>query len=132
MFHNFDWVFLSEIRFCTQPLPPFKLQALIFQTPSSIVVQPSAEDLRSGSTELVCTISDEGSYVWQWKRDNAIITMENISQYRITIGDGSRTTKLTINYLDFSDAADYECIATTTQDMDLMNSTVYLVEFSGT
>ncbi len=110
VFHDFDWVFLSEIRFCTQPQPPFQLQALIFQTPSSIVVQ----------------------YVWQWKRDNAIITMENISHYRITIGDGSRTTKLTINNLDFSDAANYECIATTTQDVDLMNSTVYLVEFSGT
>ena len=131
-FHDFDWVFLSEIRFCTQPQPPFQLKALIFQTPLSIVVQPSADDLRRGSTELVCTISDEGSYVWQWKRDNAIIMMENISQYRITIGDGSRTTKLRINNLDFSDAANYECIATTTQDMDLRNSTVYLVEFPGT
>ena len=130
--HDFDWVFLSEIRFCTQPLPPFQLQALIFQTPSSIVVQPSADDLRRGSTELVCTISDEGLYIWQWKRDKAIISMENISQYRITIGDGSRTTKLRINNLDFSDAADYECIATTTQDVDLRNSTVYLVEFPGT
>ena len=57
--------------------------------------------------------------------------MENISQYRITIGDGSRTTKLTINNLDFSDADNYECIATT-HDVDLMNSTMYLVEFPGT
>ena len=80
----------------------------------------------------MCTISDEGLYIWQWKRDKAIISMENITQYRITIGDGSRTTKLRINNLDFSDAANYECIATTTHDVDLMNSTVYLVEFSGT
>ncbi len=129
--HDFDWVFLSEIRFCTQPQPPFQIKAAIFQTPSSIVVQPSAEDLRSGSTELVCTISSEGSYVWQWKRDNAIIMMENKGDYRITIGDGSRTIKLTINNLDFSDADNYECIATT-HDVDLMNSTVYLVEFPGT
>ena len=131
-FHDFDWVFLSEIRFCTQPQPPFQLQAVILQTPSLIVVQPSADDLRRGSTELVCTVSSEGLYVWQWKRDNAIIMMENISQYRITIGDGSRTTKLRINNLDFSDAANYGCIATTTHDVDLMNSTVYLVEFPGT
>ena len=78
----------------------------------------------------MCTVSSEGLYVWQWKRNNAII--ENSKDYRITIGDGSRTTKLTINNLDFSDAADYECIATTTHDVDLMNSTVYLVEFPGT
>ncbi len=131
VFHDFDWVFLSEIRFCTQCQHPFQLQALIFQTPSSIVVQPSADDLRRGSTELVCTISSEGSYVWQWRRDNATIMMENNGDYRITIGDGSRTTKLTINNLDFSDADNYECIATT-HDVDLMNSTVYLVEFPGT
>ena len=132
VFHDFDWVFLSELRFCTQPQPPFQLQALIFQTPSSIVVQPSADDLRKGLTELVCTIPGEGSYVWQWKRDNSIMILENNGDYRITIGDGSRTTKLTINNLDFSDAVNYECIATTTQDVGLRNSTVYLVEFPGT
>ena len=132
VFHDFDWVFLSEIQFCTRSQHPFQLQALIFQTPSSIVVQPSADDLRRGSTELVCTISSEGLYVWQWKTDNAIIMMENNGDYRITIGDGSRTTKLTINNLDFRDADKYECIATTTHDVDLRNSTVYLVEFPGT
>ncbi len=79
----------------------------------------------------MCTISSEGSYVWQWKRGNAIIMMENKGDYRITIGDGSRTTKLKINNLDFSDADNYECIATT-HDVDLVNSTVYLVEFPGT
>ena len=129
--HDFDWVFLSEIRFCTKLQPPFQLQAVILQTPSLIIVQPSADDLRRGSTELVCTVSSEGSYIWQWERGNAII-IENKCDYTITIGDGSRTTKLTINNLDFSDAANYECIATTTQDVDLMNSTVYLVEFPGT
>ena len=129
--HDFDWIFLSKIRVCTKPQPPFQqLKAVILQTLSSIVLQPSADDQKRGSTELVCTILGEGSYTWQWKRDNNMI--ENSEDYKITIGDGSRKTKLTINNLDFSDAANYECIATTTQDMDLMKSTVYLVEFSGT
>ena len=130
--HDFDWVFLSEIRFCTQPQPPLLINTVILQTPSSIVVQPSADDLRKGLTELVCTVSSEGSYTWQWKRDNSIMILENNGDYRITIEDGSRTTKLIINNLDFSDAANYECIATTTHDVDLINSTVYLVEFPGT
>ena len=130
VFHDFDWIFLSEIRFCTQPQPPLLINTVILQTPSSIVVQPSADDLRKGLTELVCTIPGEGSYVWQWKRDNSIMILENNGDYRITIEDGSRTTKLIINNLDFSDADNYECIAT--HDVDLMNSTVYLVEFPGT
>ncbi len=123
MFHNFDWVFLSEVRFCTQPLPPLQQQ-----TPSSIIVQPSADDLRRGSIELVCTISGEGLYVWQWRKYNA--TIENNGDYTITIGDGNRTTKLTINCLDFSDSAEYECLATTTTQN--VNSIAYLVEFPGT
>ncbi len=129
-FHDFDWVFLSEVRFCTQLQPPVQLLAVILQTPSSIIVQPSADDLRRGSTELVCTVASEGSYTWQWERDSN--TTKNNENYRITTGDGSRTTKLTINKLDFSDAANYECIAITTQHVDLMNSTAYLVEFPGT
>ncbi len=129
-FHDFDWVFLSEVRFCTQLQPPVQLQAVILQTPSSIIVQPSADDLRRGSTELVCTVASEGSYTWQWERDSN--TTKNNENYRITIGDGSRTTKLTINKLDFSDAANYECIATITQNVHLMNSTACFVEFPGT
>ena len=130
VFYDFDWFFLSEVRFCTDLQSPFQLRAVILQTPSSIIVQPSADDLKRGSTELMCTILGEGLYVWQWKRDKSIIIITD--NYTITIGDGSRTTKLTINNLDFSDAFNYECIATTTQDVDLMNSTVYLVEFPGT
>ena len=86
------------------------------------------DDLRRGSIQLVCTVASEGSYTWQWERDNAVIVNED---YTITIGDGSRTTKLTINNLNFSHAANYECIATTTQNVDLMNSmnsTAYLVK----
>ena len=131
--HDFDWVFLSEIRFCTQPQPPFQLiKAVILQTPSHIIVQPSADDLRRGSTELMCTISSGGLYTWQWKSDKNTIEIEKKGHYTVTIGDGSRTTKLRINKLDFSNAANYECIATTTHDVDLKNSTTYLVEFPGT
>ncbi len=79
----------------------------------------------------MCTVSGEGSYVWQWKRYNA--TIENKGDYTITVGDGSRTTKLTISYLDLSDAAEYECRATTLKlNVVLKNSTAYLVEFPGT
>ncbi len=129
MLHDFDWIFLSEVRFCTD-LQPNLQPEVTFQIPPSNNIQPSAEDLRRGSTELVCTISSEGLYTWQWKRDNNMI--ENKGDYRITIGDGSRTTELTINKLGFSDAAEYECTGMTRRDADVMNSIVYVLEFPGT
>ena len=88
----------------------------MFQPPSSTIVQPSADDLRGGSTELVCTVSSQGSYTWQWEKDNSMIGNWD-PNYDIIIGDGSRTTKLVIsNPMDFSDAGRYRCTATT---MDL-------------
>ena len=47
--------------------------------------------------------------------------------YDITIGDGSRTTKLMISNLDFSDAGRYECTATT-MDFSLMTHTGSLTQ----
>ena len=113
-FYEFDWFFLSEVRVCTE-LQPNILLNVMFQPPSSTIVQPSADDLRGGSTELVCTVSSQGLYTWVWKKDNLMIGNGN-PNYDITIGDGSRTTKLVISNLDFSDAGQYRCTATT---MDL-------------
>ena len=54
-FHDFDWFFLSEVRFCTDPQPLMAFNVM-FQPPPSTIVQPSADNLRGGSTELVCTV----------------------------------------------------------------------------
>ena len=118
-FHDFDWFFLSEVRFCTE-LHPNPMFSVVFQLPPSTIVQPSAGDLRGGSTELVCTVSSQGLYTWLWKKDNSVIGNGD-PNYDITIGDGSRTTKLVISNLDFSDAGRYRCTATT---MDLSASPV--------
>ena len=124
-FHDFDWFFLSEVRFCTE-LKPFIAFDVMFQTPSTII-QPSADDLRGGTTELVCTVSSQGSYTWQWKKDNSVIGNGD-PNYDITIGDGSRTTKLMISNLDFSDAGRYECITTT---MNVTATLSHKIHFPG-
>ena len=129
-FHDFDWFFLSEVRFCTELQSHIELNVK-FQTPSTII-QPSADDLRGGSTELVCTVSSQGSYTWQWKKDNSVIGNGD-PNYAITVGDGSRTTKLMISNLDFSDAGQYECTATT-MDFALVTHTGSLsqeIQFPG-
>ena len=110
-FHNFDWVFVSEVRFCTDPQPTFQPKVIFHSPkPDNVIVHPSADDLSRGSKELRCTISSEGMYTWQWKRNGSVITSDG--DYKITTGDGSRTTKLTINNLNFSDTGEYKCTAT--------------------
>ncbi len=126
-FHDFDWLLVNEVQFCTDVQPSFS-PVVMFLAPLSDVIQPSADDLRSGSTELVCTVSSEGPYTWQWERNSVMI--ENNGDYKITIGDGSRTTKLTINNLDFSDAAEYECTGTTlSSNSSIQNSSIQNLQF---
>ncbi len=129
-FNDFDCLLLNEVRFCTDQ-QPFFTPVVMFLVPLSNVMQPSATDLTRGSTELVCTVSSEGPYTWQWERDNVIIG--NNGDYTITIGDGSRTNKLRINNLDFSDAAKYECTGTTVDfsNSPSTNSSVQDLQFPG-
>ncbi len=129
-FHDFDWLLVNEVRFCTDVQPSFS-PIVMFLAPLSNIIQPSADDLRRGSTELVCTVSSEGPYTWQWERNSVMI--ESNGDYQITIGDGSRTTKLTINNLDFSDAAEYECTGTTLSLVNIMssNSSIQNLQFPG-
>ncbi len=51
-------------------------------------------------------------FTWQWERNSFAIKSDGGSDYKITTGDGSRTTKLTINNLKISDAGEYKCTAT--------------------
>ncbi len=131
-FHDFDWLLLNEVRFCTDTQQRFN-PVVMFLVPLSNVIQPSAVDLTRRSTELVCTVSSAGPYTWQWERDNNFITIGNSEDYTITIGDGSRTTKLTINNLDFSDAAEYKCTGTTVDlsNVPSTNSSIQDLRFPG-
>lgn len=126
-FHDFDWFFLSEVTFCTDPLPLFEPN-ITFDSSSTTIIQPSAEDLSSGSIELVCTVSSQGSYTWQWERDSST-GIDGV----ITIGDGSRTTRLTISNLNFNNAGLYSCIAMTTNTMgtQVSNTLVQEIQFPG-
>ena len=128
-FHDFDWIFLSEVRFCVEEQPSFIPNIIEFLLSRSTTVQPSADDLRGGSTELVCTVSSQGSYTWQWERDNSVIGNGD-PNYDITIRDGSRTTKLMISNLDFSDAGQYECTATF-EGFNVTSTLVQTIKFPG-
>ncbi len=129
-FHDFNTLLLSEVRFCTN-LQPFYTPDFMFLSPLSNIVEPSADDLSSGSVELVCTVSGQGSYTWMWEKDNSEIS--NFVNYQIVVGDGSRTSTLTIRNLTFSSAAEYRC---TGEAVDLSTavttgSVVHEIQFPG-
>ena len=126
-FHDFDWFMLSEVTFCTDPLPLFE-PSITFQSPSTIIIQPSAEDLRRGSIELVCTVSSQGTYTWQWEKDSSTII-----DGAIIIGDGTRTTTLTLSNLNFNSTGVYSCVAMTTDTMgtQIFNTSVQEIQFPG-
>ena len=110
--YDFQWFLLSEVKFCSD-VQPLYTPVVMFGFPlPNTTIQPSAETLREGSAELLCTVSTQGQYMWQWKKGSSEI-QNGDSKYRISVGDGSRATKLTISDLSFSDAGQYECTAST-------------------
>ena len=130
--YDFQWFLLSEVKFCSDVQPLYQ-PVIMFGFPLPITtIQPSAEALREGSAELLCTVSTQGQYTWQWRKGNSEI-QNGGSKYRISVGDGSRTTKLTISDLSFNDAGQYECTAST---FDTVGNTFSLpliqdIEFPG-
>ena len=110
--YDFQWFLLSEVKFCSNAQPLYQ-PVIMFGFPlPNTTIQPSAETLREGSAELLCTVSTQGQYTWQWRKGSSEI-QNGGSKYHISVGDGSRTTKLTISDLSFSDAGQYECTAST-------------------
>ena len=103
---NIDWFFLSEVNICTGTHPP--LPAIQFQSPSNcerIVLESSS--VISTSVVLNCTVSVAGVFQWRWKQGSSIL--QNGGRYQITVEDGTRTSKLSISQLRFTDAGNYTC-----------------------
>lgn len=132
-YDNLEWFFLSEVIFCTDILPPLNNVSIVFASPTSdVVIRPSPEMLQNASNELMCTVSSQGLYRWQWKKDGSLIEIGD-SKYRVSVGEGSRTTWLRISDFGFSDAGRYECTASTMDiSLDVFSDTrIQDVEFPG-
>ena len=108
--YNVEWFFLSEVTFCTDPQPPYSAstETIQFLSPeANEVIQPSAQDLASGVLVFTCTVSNQGSFSWTWKQNNAVINSD--IKFQTFTADGTRTSKLIISQLNFMDGAIYTC-----------------------
>ena len=110
--YNVDWFILSEIRLCSDTQPPLVFtpaNQFQFQIPSEnqTIIQPSADILASGSLVLTCTLSLQGSFIWRWRKGTVII--QNSTKISVLSANGTRTSILTINQLNFNDADLYMC-----------------------
>ena len=88
---------ISEIRFCGDQQPRNTPQPIQFQSPTDFMttILPSARDfVRNRFVSLVCTVSNSGSFTWQWtKNGQPVPQAKNIE---VVSADGTRTTNLTI------------------------------------
>ena len=110
---NVNRLGISEIVFCANNTY-FQLGGIDFLRPAEpVVTRPSAQVLQSGSLMLICTVSSEGSFTWQWRKDGGN-DLERGGKFSIQTADGTRTSVLTINDITFDDSAVYECTASFT------------------
>jgi len=97
---NIDWFFLSEVNICTGTIHS---QSISY---SERIVPESSSDSPT-SVVLNCTVSVAGVFQWRWKQGSSIL--QNGGRYQITVEDGTRTSKLSISQLRFTDAGNYTC-----------------------
>jgi len=97
---NIDWFFLSEVNICTGTIPSQSTsdgERVVLESSSSTPT----------SVVLNCTVSVAGVFQWRWKQGSSIL--QNGGRYQITVADGTRTSKLNISQLRFTDAGNYTC-----------------------
>lgn len=111
--HSFDWLLVSEVMFCDSP-QSLQETSVTFVHPQSLIVQPSGMELMSGTTQLTCTLSSQGRFSWHWELDNATLRVNDDESHSVSVGDGTRTTVLTLSDLNFASVGAYSCVAMAT------------------
>ncbi len=106
--YNVSTLGITEIRMCGDDQPAFTREQIQFQTPSSesVILLPSADVLAKRSLTLTCTVSNPGSFTWQWRMDGKLLTSANI---QVLGTDATRTSLLMITDFDTDDAGVYTC-----------------------
>ena len=90
-------------------LPEYNTQSISFLTPEMhmTTVMRRKEFLITKSLILTCTVSMQGSFVWRWKKE--FVDIVESPRTSLFTADGTRTSILKINQLNFADAGTYLC-----------------------
>ena len=124
--NNIDWFFLSEVNICTGTPTHPTLPAIQLQSPSDgerIVLGGSSGT--PTSVVLNCSVSVAGVFQWRWKQNNTFL--QNGGRYQVTVADGTRTSKLNISQLNYTDAGNYTCEVRHQSQSSLQSKTQELV-----
>jgi len=97
---NIDWFFLSEVNICTGTIQSQS-------TSDGEKIVPESSSGTSTSVVLNCTVLGAGMFEWQWKQGRSIL--QNGERHRIMTADRTRTSRLNISQLRFTDAGNYTC-----------------------
>ena len=105
-----QWIAISEVKFCGDEQLPLSLNIrdIQFLEPLEFITAliPPAYTLKVRSLDLICTVSTQGSFVWEWTSSD-----KDLEDFIITYENATRTSVLTIRDLDFQDTGTYSCEA---------------------
>ena len=90
-------------------LPEYNTQSISFLTPEMhITTVVTRKELRiTKLLTLTCTVSMQGSFVWRWKKE--FVDIVESPRTSLFTADGTRTSIMKINQLNFADAGTYFC-----------------------
>ena len=96
---DIDWFFLSEINLCSGT--PTATDTITTQARVEL-----SSNNPSNSTQLRCSVSSVGSFQWQWRQGNSILSGR---RFQNSTADGTRTGILEVTGLRSTDEGSYTC-----------------------
>jgi hypothetical protein len=114
--YRVSWLGVSEVLFCGDSRD-FSPSEVVFQSPASmepVLLQPSAQVLESRALTLTCTVASQGTFTWEWRKEDCDNIRRDDPKFSILTSDATRTSMLNINNFNFDDSAMYVCEASFT------------------
>lgn len=111
--YSVEWLLVSEVQLCTSTQPAFPPAQVQFLNPAADApknIQPNAAVLKNRFLELMCMVSNQGSFNWVWTK--GMEELSSNSKTMILSADGTRTSVLRISEIRFQDYGKYTCNVT--------------------
>jgi hypothetical protein len=111
--YRISWLGISEVVFCGDSRD-FSPSEVVFQSPASmepVVLQPSAQVLESRLLTLTCTVASQGTFTWEWRKEDGDNIRRDDPKFSILTSDATRSSMLNISNFNFGDSAVYVCEA---------------------
>ena len=93
---NVTWLVMSEVVLCRDQFGN-QTTSISFSNPAAdnTVITPQSELLSDDSLTLTCSVSNEGHFLWRWRKKNTTL-INSVNGTKILYGDATRTSVITV------------------------------------